>query len=133
MKNLDVNEYVVERMRLYHKSVVKDAISIEPYWAFEYLVTFKDGSKKVYDDLYGKFYIFRNTDDLTEEEFREELGRRIKKMMDIRHINQTKMSKIIGVSQATINLYANGKIIPNFYILKKIARALGCDVNDLVW
>lgn len=47
-------------------------------------------------------------------------------------ISQSVLAKKIGVTTAAISQYENGRREPNIEILKKMAKALECTVDELI-
>lgn len=47
-------------------------------------------------------------------------------------LSQIDLAKKIGVKSNTICQYESGKRNPNIHILKKIAKALDCKIDDLI-
>lgn len=50
---------------------------------------------------------------------------------DRKNISLTELSKLTGISRSTLNNIENGKFSPKLEQLEKIAKALGCRINDL--
>ena len=92
------------------------------------LVELRSGKRVLYDDLNTTVeYI----DDLNEEQWRQSFGRHLYRRMLLAGYGQTELARESGLSVTTINKYLNGKALPNFYHVKRLARVLHCDVNDL--
>lgn len=47
-------------------------------------------------------------------------------------LNQTQLAERAGVSQNTISGYETGERFPNRNILEKLAKALECEIRDLL-
>lgn len=47
-------------------------------------------------------------------------------------MTQTQLADLIGVTSNAVCQYESGKRMPNIKILKKIANALDCTIDDLV-
>ncbi len=56
---------------------------------------------------------------------------RIRERRMEKHMTQTDLSKLTGISKSRISLIENNKVKPNTEILWKIAIAIGCKVDDL--
>ena len=48
-------------------------------------------------------------------------------------IGQKELAEKVGVARQSINTIVNGKAIPNSILLRKIAMALNCTVDDLYY
>ena len=54
------------------------------------------------------------------------------RFMDIAGMNQTDLSKAVGVSKATVNCWIKRKSFPEIDTIQRIADALGCKTDDLL-
>ena len=52
---------------------------------------------------------------------------------EMRGVSEMELSEMTGISAVTISKYLHGKSIPNGRNIRKIAMALGCTPNDLMW
>ncbi len=59
------------------------------------------------------------------------VGEKIKSIRKLKKISQQELGNMLGVSQAMIAQYENGKRIPKIETLIKIAEALECEVSDI--
>lgn len=98
---------------------------------FEMLIKLEDGTKIIYDD-FNKSYrnVPDDSHDMTEAECRKEFGIRLRKMLERKGMSQFELSERTGISAPDICHYVNGKSCPSFYRIDKIAKALGCSVDD---
>lgn len=98
---------------------------------FELLIKLEDGSKIIYDD-FNKSY--RNVPDdshnMTEQECKREFGIRLRKILERKGMSQFELSERTGITPSDICNYVNGKTSPTFYRVDKIAKALGCSVDE---
>ena len=72
-----------------------------------------------------------DSDEMTEDQFRMEFGRRLRRIMEHKGVTQLELYELTGIPQCHISGYINGKHTPSFYIINKIAKALKCPVDDL--
>lgn len=95
------------------------------------LVELDDGRKYSFD-MYDKYLrdIPQDPNDMTEEECRRELGFRLEKIMRLKGITQCDLSEMTGIGQVSISNYITGKTSPGFYNLDKIAKTLGCSIDE---
>lgn len=56
----------------------------------------------------------------------------LKKYREAKGLSQSRLSRIIGVSSQTICMYESGVRTPKAEILKKLAKALDCTVDELL-
>ena len=57
---------------------------------------------------------------------------RLEEVRKSRGINQAKLAKKVGCSQAAICKFETGEMNPSLETLVKLARALDCQLDDLV-
>ena len=48
-----------------------------------------------------------------------------------RNITLHELEKMSGISKTTLNDIENGKVSPTIRTLEKIAKGIGCQINDL--
>lgn len=89
----------------------------------------------------GRAYIFdgyhqtlrqlpTNSKYLTKEEFKIEFAYRLRKVMTVKKISQVELSHLTDIQLTDINRYVQGKAIPTFYTVDKIAKALDVSVDE---
>lgn len=105
----------------------------------EIVVTLGDGSKVKYNGVEHRYTILSKKvsvedrrDFMTEEECRYEFARRLRGCMRDRGMTQTELSDLTDISQVTMSKYINGRALPGYYNISRLARALRCSVNDLI-
>ena len=97
----------------------------------EYFVTCNDKTKVLFNVFDKTFrYLPNDPNDLTKYECMAEFGHRLVKMLKIKNMTQRKLSEITGIQEYLISNYASGVSSPGFYNLDKIAKALGCSMDD---
>ena len=99
---------------------------------YHLIVILNDGRRVSFDVYEESSRYLPNSDDVDEERFRLEFGRRLRRIMDFKHINQLELSKKTGISNVTISKYICGKATPSFYNAVKIARVLDCSITELI-
>ncbi len=57
---------------------------------------------------------------------------KLQKQMAKKAMNNSQLSKSVGVSEPYISMIVNGLRIPNVLVAKKIATALECKIEDLL-
>ena len=99
------------------------------------LVSLDNGDKIFYDHMSGGVrylsveYLER---DMTEEEWKREFMFRLRDKMNHFGIGQKVLCNRTGISQTMISHYMNGYSIPSFYMASRIAKGLGCSVDELL-
>ena len=100
-------------------------------YANELIVTFKDGSKILYNDFENTVRnLPADSSNMSEKQFRREFGYRVKRIMLEKGITQDELSEKTGIAQETLSRYICGKNVPSFYKIDKIAKALDCSVDE---
>jgi putative transcriptional regulator len=61
----------------------------------------------------------------------ERLANRLNDFRAERGLTQAALAEMVGVSRKTINTVENGVFVPSTLLALKMARALGCSVEDL--
>ena len=111
--------------------MVEEAIAIREYRGGELLLVMPDGTEWLYSDLHRNVrQLPKDLHNLSEEECLSEFGRRLYDIMCREGINQMALSEITGIPQPVLSNYMSGRTCPSFYKVDKIARALGCSVDD---
>lgn len=108
---------------------VKSFMAINEY---DLLITYTNGKRELFDTFDGyRRYIKYETDALTEEEHRKEFPKLLYKIMRRKGITQKQLAERLNVSQSMISHYINGKALPGYSMLKKMANVLECSIDDL--
>lgn len=111
--------------------MVKEAVDIREYRGGELLLIMPDGTEWLYSDLHRNVrQLPKDLLNLSEDECLSEFGRRLYDIMCRDGINQMALSEITGIPQPVLSNYMSGRTSPSFYKVDKIARALGCSVDD---
>lgn len=93
-----------------------------------------DGTIVRYDDMRNSIKTVRRIDnELTEAQSRMELSRRIYNRMRKLGITQYELAAMTGLTEVTISRYMNCRSSPTYFSLSKIAKALKCTLDDLVY
>lgn len=125
----ELYHYVLEHYPDVKPEKVKTFYAINYY---DILITYKNGERELFDTFDGyRRYIKYETDALTEKEHRKEFPILLTKMLRRKNITQEQLAKKIDISQSMISHYMTGRALPGYTILKKIANALDCSVDDL--
>ena len=61
----------------------------------------------------------------------EALSNRLRELRSERDLTQAALAELVGVSRKTINTVENGVFVPSTLLALKLARALGCAVEDV--
>lgn len=108
-----------------------DVMYVEALNNHDLMLTYKDGTKEVFDTFHNSSHkvVYSNT--LTEDQLRIAFRRGLQKMMNRKWVTQDELATRIESTQQMVSRYLTGQSIPNALTLKKIAMALGCATDDL--
>lgn len=101
---------------------------------WDLFIELKNGDKFVYDSYHNTvIFNLHKINELTEEQEIKEFARNLCRLINRNGMTQQEFAKSIGVSRVTVNRYMNGKQIPDYLTLSKMARALKCSVDDFYY
>lgn len=124
-------EYVINNNQQINEENILRYKAINSY---DLLIEYKNGDRIIYDTFANtERYLKYENDDLTDDEEIYEFKTSLQKIMKRKFVDQTELAKRIGVSQAMISKYVSGDSIPNAIVLKKIAKALNCSIEDFYY
>ena len=120
-----------EKMRRYLEQNISDCYDINEWDLF---VQLNNGDKFIYDSFYNRitFDIYKS-DELTREQEAKEFRKNLKKFMDRKRLTQEELAERIGVTRLTINKYLNGQSNPSHWVVRDMAKVLGCSVEDFYY
>ena len=109
-----------------------------PRHGFMIRAILRNGDCVDYDDRTETYrYITKgavvNPDDISDDDCREVFARNLSDIMRVRGIVQGALSERTGISQVMISKYLSRKSTPTLTTLKKIAHALNCSVEELIY
>lgn len=135
---MDETNNLVRNFRTYARYLEKHVVALREDGPFRLLLVDKDGYKYIYNDLRkttrcifnpAAEYVERGY--FTEEEWRVHFARTLMYKMEDRRIGQQELSEHSGISQSAISAYLNKKRTPSAPIVQRLARVLGCSVDEL--
>lgn len=111
------------------KDNVKSYVDINEY---DLLIIYKNNQRELFDTFENtRRYLPYESKALSNDEMRKEFKIQLRKIMNRKNVTQELLAERIGTSQSMICKYLNGEALPGFILLKKIADALCCKVDDL--
>lgn len=121
----------LDNFKLYFPCVAEKAVGYRPSYEGSIIVDLNDGGSVLYDDLAHTIRVVpRDSNKLSEKECATEFARRLRRLMNLNDITQGELSVRTGVSVAMLSRYMNGKSIPSFWAVDRIAKALGCSADE---
>ena len=95
-------------------------------------VYFKDGTVNIYNYiLKGLMPVHQN--DGTEEDWRRDFRDKLVEKMADCDFTQQELACATGISQTMIGRYLNKQSMPSGYVVAKLAKALHCSPDELIW
>lgn len=131
-------EHVVEQYKLWYPTFYNRTVDYVTTGYHLLLAVLNDGSKVEFCSLDNSLRdVTRSYDpefnsNMSDEDYKKEFGSRLKTLLRDRSMKHENLADMIGVSRQSISMYINGKAMPNIRIVRCIARALECDVRDLI-
>ena len=124
-------DYVYKDFKKDHHYSDEDVEDWWPIGANAIIAVLKDGTKLEYHHM---LRTIRKVPTYTgsEEEWRREFSRRLSFEMYERGFDQTYLAEASGISQTNISRYIHRKVTPSAYAVDRMARALGCYMDDLL-
>lgn len=138
-KNSKRNDNVYEEFKRMCPHAVENIIDwFDGQDRFEIFIIMNDGSAYMYDSIYKGFKKANSFEDLADtyknnEQWKTIFARRLYRRMCVKGKSQDILSYETGISTCMINRYCNAESMVSGYNLIKIAEALECTVNDLVY
>lgn len=96
----------------------------------ELTILLQDGSRILFDGYDCSIRNLPDYDNMSDEDIKREFGRRLRRVMERKCVRQEELSEITGIPQSHISMYVNGRVMPTYPKVYKIARALGCSMDD---
>ena len=128
----EIDKYVYRRLEMNYPFLLENSKEYSQVSDREVLISMNDGSIVSYDDVEVSFRTLpKSCYDLSEEQYRREFSMRLRRAIEDRHITQTMLSEMTGISTVLLSRYLNGKTSPSFYNIDKIAKALECSTDKL--
>ena len=123
-----------ENLKLYHGYLINDIMSVMVVDENMLHITLSDGRTMSYDDISRTVRnLPSDSHSMTEQECRNEFGYRLRKKMYRKGLTQNDISLMTGIARTQLSSYMNGKHTPSLYIVDKIAKALGCSIDDFTY
>lgn len=128
---IKIEETRMRNLELIFPWAVRDAKDIT-HLDTDTLITMGDGTKLIYDDIAQTIRrLPENSNEMSDHQISHEFGVRLRKIMTRRNINQSELANRIGVTQGMVSRYINGYSAPSFRTVDRMAKALGCSVEEL--
>lgn len=130
-------EKIIESYKQWHPKFYEHTIECRPSGRYSILVTLDDGIRMEFNAIdntirnVSRFYSHDSVEDIDEEAWRREFGRKLQKAISEKGINQERLSEMLGISRQMLTRYVRGYSTPSGYNLTRLSEILDCDVRDL--
>lgn len=131
MEKIEADEYLIKDFEMRYPHLCKNITEYRQGEPFELIAKLNDGKVLSYyapDDLIR--YLPSDSDIDDEEKCKQEFGIRLQHAMHKAGLLQYELAEATGIPQSRLSTYINGKMLPSFMNLMKIAKALGCSMDD---
>ena len=113
------------------------AVEYRPKTMNSIRVTLDDGSKIDFNPLSDSIHFVKqraisSPEDIRDEDCREAFSVNLTNMMRVKGFRQDLLAERTGLSSGSISKYMNRKATPSITVVKKIARALNCTMDELL-
>lgn len=119
-----------------YPKLAEDIVDWYPSGQMEIAIKTGCGKRYIYDFMSRSIYlIFDEAEDveLSEEDFNHRFSERLYYKLIRIGMSQYDLARKTGISSIMINRYCTGKSSPGIYNLLKIAKALKCSANELIY
>jgi DNA-binding Xre family transcriptional regulator len=134
MNNTNNNraDQIFERFNRDYTETAKNVVNYYMDGRYTLALVLNTGRTILWDAFDRTFRPLQNDlDEMSDEQYRKEIGRRISKVMFRKSITQEKLSDMTGIAQQQLSRYISGKTMPNLRVLDKITRALRMSLDEL--
>ena len=130
-------ENILTQFLDHHPYMEKDLCVWRPRGELGIRVQLIDGTEYDYDIISNGIrrvvdHSMHNMEDITEERCRASIAYHLVELMTLRGFSQNTLAAYTGLGRGSINNYINGKATPSATALRKLARALDCNITDLL-
>ena len=125
--------YLLEQVETQHpyKFNQSKVISTKVYTTSDILVTFDDGVSYFFNVRRHSIMSVGRMNERSKEDVERYFGRLLQMHMEDKCMSQQNLADKINTTQQKISMFINGKSKPSYVMLKRIADALGCEVDKL--
>lgn len=129
-----MRERLINNFKLWFPATAEKAIEFEIEGDL-LIATLNDGTTVCYDDMFNSISTIKSDGDeeLTDLQIRREFSRRVYRKMLRQGISQKELSEITGLSEVSLSNYLNRKSAPGLQAIYKIAKALNCSADELIY
>ena len=129
----DKYEKTLKQFEMYYPTLWERAIDWRPSGGMSVAVKLKDGAVYDYDPMDNSIRQvavgteYEDNDELVRKEF----GANLQKMIPYTGLSKMEFAEKIGISNVMLCKYIRGNSSPSVVIARKIAKTLGCTIDEL--
>ncbi len=129
-----MNEQLIRNFSVYYPQEAERTIAYYYNKQIHELIFVLDNNRVGYYDENENLvhYIFNNRNSISNDEYKKEFGRRLSKLIWYK-TTQGDLSRVTGLTQGMISHYITGRSVPTLINIIKIANALDCPVDVLMF
>ena len=121
-----------ENFKMYFPSISREVVESYKNDDFSLILKTDVGETFMYDDFEHTIRLLpRDSYNLTEDQCKNEFGVRLRRLLYLKGMTQIELSERTGIQRTQLTNYILGKTSPSFYIVDKIAKGLGCSIDEL--
>lgn len=126
------NGEMFKTFEMYFPSISREVVGCYKNDDFSLILKTDAGETFMYDDFEHTIRMLpRDSSDLTEDQCRHEFGVRLRRLLYLKGMTQYELSERTGIQRTQLTRYIMGKSSPSFYVVDKIAKGLGCSIDEL--
>lgn len=128
------DDYMRMKFCYYLSKSEEEVVSQHMVSSSEYIFELRDGSKFLFD-IFGdviKRIGHPELDHVTEDLWKKEFTRRVKKMARRKGYYMMDLAEQLGISSSRLSRYMTGKTIPDGYMIKRMSEILECPVEYFI-
>lgn len=133
---MSINEYddIFDKFERYYPVIAARVTDWYRSGRNSIIVLIDDGSRMEYHSILNTIrnvFNYSEEDAFSEDNYQRDFSYNLmSKMADV-GFTQVLLAEKTGISQVSINKYLNRKSLPSIYNCEKLARALGCSIEEL--
>lgn len=125
-----MSKYTFRSFELCYPNIAKNAAEVVDLENMQLLITMTDGEKFLYDEIGDTLRTLPKDFYMDDDECKREFGLRLQRIMKLKGFNQSSLAEATGINQNMISGYIRGTINPSFTKVDRIAKVLGCSVDE---
>lgn len=130
-------EQIIDSYKKWYPTLYDRTVECLPSGRHSILVMLNDDTKMEFDAFDNtirnvtRLYKHEHIEAMNELAWREEFGRKLRRAIADRGINQEQLSDMLGISRQMLTRYVRGTATPSGYNLTRLCEILDCDVREL--